>query len=85
VIEALAMGIPVVAIGTYNKFVEDGVNGYLFPKFNAAKIAEKIIYLSKHPEVAERIKRANIEKAKRLFDGHINAVKVEAVYDSVLK
>lgn len=85
VIEALAMGIPVVAIGNYNKFVEDGVNGYLFQKFNAAKIAEKIIYLSKHPEVAERIKRANIEKAKRLFDGHINAVKVEAVYDSVLK
>jgi glycosyltransferase involved in cell wall biosynthesis len=85
VIEALAMGIPVIAIGTYDKFVEEGVNGYLFPEFDAEKIAEKIIYLSKHPEVAQRIKRANIEKAKRLFDGHINAVKVEAVYDSVLK
>ena len=58
---------------------------HVFRQLNASKIAEKIIYLSEHPEVAQSIKRANIEKAKRLFDGHINAVKVEAVYDSVLK
>jgi colanic acid/amylovoran biosynthesis glycosyltransferase len=85
VIEALRMGIPIIAIGTYSKFVEDGVNGYLLPEFDAEKIAQKIIYLSGHPEVTEGIKRANIEKAKRLFNGHTNASKVEAVYDSILK
>ena len=85
VIEAIAIGIPVIAVGTYNKFVEDGVNGYLFSEFDAEKIAKKISYLSEHPEAAERLKRANIEKAKRLFDGRTNAIKVEAVYESVLK
>ena len=47
--------------------------------------AGRIIYLSRHPEVIERMRKANIEKAKRLFDGPINASKVAAIYDSVIK
>ena len=48
------------------------------------RIGEKIIYLSKHPEVIERMKGANIRKAKKLFDRHTNAAKVAAVYDSLI-
>ena len=54
-------------------------------EFDAEKIAEKIIYLSEHPEVVERMRKANIEKAKRLFDGPTNAGKVAAIYDSLIK
>jgi len=61
------------------------VNGYLFPKFDAEKIAEKIIYLYEHPEVVERMRKANIEKAKRLFDGPTNAAKVMEIYKSLIK
>lgn len=84
VIEALAMGKPVLAIGTYDKFVEDGVNGYLFPEFDAEEIAKKIIYLKEHSEVRERMRKANIEKARRLFDGPSNARKVMEIYERLL-
>ncbi|MDY7035580.1 MAG: glycosyltransferase, partial [Thermodesulfobacteriota bacterium] len=85
IIESLTYGKPVITIGTYDKFIEDGVNGYLFPEFDAEKIAEKIIFLSEHPEVCEKMRKANIEKAKRLFDGPTNASKVAAIYDSLIK
>jgi glycosyltransferase involved in cell wall biosynthesis len=85
VIEALALGKPVVAIGSYDKFVEDGVNGFLFPEFDAEAIAQKIIYLSAHPEIVDSMKAANIEKARRLFDGPTNAAKIEAIYEKLAR
>jgi glycosyltransferase involved in cell wall biosynthesis len=85
VIEAIALGKPVIAIGRYDKFVEDGVNGYLLPEFDAKEIAEKIVFLLEHPEVVEKMGNANREKANKLFDGTRNAGKVAAVYDSVLQ
>lgn len=80
VIEALAMGKPVIAIGSYDKFVEDGVNGFLLPEFDAEEIAQRIIHLSTHPELIERMRQANIEKARRLFHGPTNSAKVETIY-----
>ena len=41
VIEAFALGKPVIAIGTYTKFIEDGINGYLFSEYNADKIGRQ--------------------------------------------
>ncbi len=84
IIEAMAYGKPVLATGIYDNFVQNGVNGYLFPEFDAKKIGEKIIYLSEHPKVVEKMRKENIEKAKRLFDGPTNAAKVAAIYDSIL-
>jgi len=85
IIEAMVHGKPIITTGTYNKFVEDRVNGYLFPEFDAEKIAEKIIYLSKNPEVIEKMGKANIEKAKKLFDGPTNAAKVMSIYESLIR
>jgi len=85
IIEAMAYGKPVLATGSYDKFVEDGVNGYLFPEFDPERIAKKIIYLSEHPEVVVRMRDNNINKAKRLFDGPTNSAKVAAIYDSLIK
>ena len=85
IIEALTLGKPVIAIGNYDKFIEDGINGYLLPEFNIEEIAEKIIYLAGHPEVTATMKKANTKKAKRLFDGTTNAAKVAAIYDSLIK
>ena len=84
IIEALATGKPVIAIGTYDRFVEDGVNGFLLAEFDPAKIAEKIVYLSKHREVVEKMKVANIKKARDLFDGPTNSAKLGAIYDSLI-
>jgi len=85
VIEAMAYGKPVIATGQYNQFVEDGINGYLFPEYDPRGIAEKIIYLRDHPEVRERMRDANRQKARRLFDGPSNAARVAAIYESLLE
>ncbi len=45
---------------------------------------EKIIYLSKYPEVVERMRKANIEKANRLFDGPTNAAKVAVFLTAII-
>jgi glycosyltransferase involved in cell wall biosynthesis len=84
IIEALAFGKPVIATGSYDKFVEDGTNGYLFPKFDAEGIAEKICYLADNPNVVRKMGRANIEKANRLFNGRQNAGRMTAVYESIM-
>jgi glycosyltransferase involved in cell wall biosynthesis len=84
VIEAMAHGKPVIATGSYDRFVEDGINGYLFSEYDSQAIAEKIVFLFDHPEAVETMAIANREKARQLFDGTQNAKKVAAVYDSVL-
>lgn len=84
VIEAMAQGKPVIAMGNYSKFVESGLNGYLFSEFDPEKVAEAIVYLSKHPDVVDRMAESNVRKARNLFDGFSNASKVSAVYDELL-
>lgn len=85
VIEAMAHGKPVIATGIYDRFVEDGINGYLFSEYDSRAIAEKIIYLQDHPEVRERMGEANRQKARRLFNGPSNAARVASIYESLLE
>lgn len=81
IIEAMASGKPVVAIGSYDKYIRNGVNDYLLSEFNAEKFAEKIAYLSAHPEIAEKMGRDNKEKAEALFNGPANIHKITDIYD----
>jgi len=85
IIEALTYGKPVIAIGTYDTFVQNGVNGFLLVEFSATETAKRIVFLAEHPQVVERMRVANIEKAKKLFDGRTNGGKVAAIYDSIMK
>ncbi len=49
VIEAMAMGLPVVAIGTFDRFVENDRTGILFPEFNAGAMASALADLADDP------------------------------------
>lgn len=49
VLEAMAMGVPVLACGTYEKFVRPGVSGYLYPNgedFDPSLVARDIAALA---------------------------------------
>jgi glycosyltransferase involved in cell wall biosynthesis len=85
IIEAMAYGKPVLATGAYEGFVEHGVNGFLHPQYDTKKIVDDLVFLAGHPEVVERIGKANREKAKQLFDATSNAAKLARIYESLLR
>ena len=47
------------------------------------RLADKIIYMSKNPEVLEKMKAANYQKSNILFDGKVNAKKVMEIYKAL--
>lgn len=83
IIEAMMCGRPIISLGTYEKFVENGKNGYLLPEFNASEVAEKIAYLSANPEIAHRMGEAGRNKAEAFFDAEKNIAELERVYKKI--
>lgn len=70
VIEAQAMGIPVVTsdAGGLPENVEDGVTGFVVPRRDPRAMAEKIILLVRDPALRSRMGAAGRERVKTHFD-----------------
>ncbi len=69
VIEAITMGVPVLATGTFDKIVEPGVNGYLFESFDARSVAERLVELAANKTLWQRLSRAAREKGEIEYSG----------------
>ena len=61
VIDAMAIGIPVVATDTspggVRLLIDDGVNGFIVPCGDYVKLAEKVIFLLDNPEIADKFSK----------------------------
>jgi glycosyltransferase involved in cell wall biosynthesis len=70
IMEAMASGLPVVAtpVGAIPSLITDGVNGYLVPVNDAAKLAEALAKLLDDPTAALRMGRANTAKLREQYD-----------------
>ncbi len=83
--EALAMGIPVVS--TYHadipEIVRDGVNGFLVPEKNAGALAEKLIQLIERPESWGAMGGAGREHVMKHFNAAIQFEKLLQIYASL--
>ena len=68
-IEAMAAGTPVIGAnsGGTKEIIEEGVTGYLVSPQNPLEIAEKMIELHKHPELARKIGDNGRRTAKEKF------------------
>ncbi len=84
IMEALAAGIPVITIGVFQGFVEDGVNGFVDETFDVAQIADHLCALAGDPERRMAIATENRAKARRMFDGSARARDIEAIYEQIL-
>lgn len=86
-IEAMAMEKPIVAynIRGVRDLVEDGVNGFLAPFGDVNGLAEKIIYLMEHPEVAEEMGKKGREKVEREFSLNVILPQMEKLYREMLE
>lgn len=86
VTEAMAMEKPIVAynIRGVRDLVEDGVNGFLVPFRDVEALAEKIIYLMKHSEVAKEMGKKGREKIEREFSLNMILPQMEKLYKEIL-
>jgi glycosyltransferase involved in cell wall biosynthesis len=46
IIEAMAAGIPVLTVGSWNRFVEHGMTGIMHPEFDASAMAGDLAHLA---------------------------------------
>jgi len=84
--EAMACGMPVVItdFGDNGKWVEDGVNGFLFPLRDSRSLAEKIVYLIENPEIRREFGaggRAVIEERNNYYR---EMEKMEIIYKDLI-
>jgi glycosyltransferase involved in cell wall biosynthesis len=83
-IEALAAGVPVLTLGSFEDFVTNGVNGFIDESFDADRMADNLVALADSPETRQAMHKANRRKARMLFAGEARARDVAAIYRSVL-
>jgi phosphatidyl-myo-inositol alpha-mannosyltransferase len=81
-IEAMAAGLPVVAsdIPGYREVVEDGVEGFLVPPGDPARLAEAALRVLDDPELATRLGEAGRTRAGE-FDWEVVATRLESIYE----
>jgi colanic acid/amylovoran biosynthesis glycosyltransferase len=69
VIEAMSMGLPVVAsdAGGLPENVQDGETGLIVPRRDARAIAEALVMMARNPTLRERMSAAGKHRVRRLF------------------
>jgi len=84
VIEAMALGVPVLSHGTYDRFVRSGETGCLLPAWDPEGYADVIDDLSANRERCSRLSEGARARARGLFDPERYARSVEAVYREMM-
>ena len=69
ILEGLAAGLPVFSTGTYDRFVEDGVTGFLQPQFDKVKLAQRILQLADDRESSRALGAAGQIRVQQLCNG----------------
>lgn len=85
ILEAMGMGLPVVAtdVGGVPRLVENGISGYLCEPGNAEAIAYAIVNLLEHPEM---LLRMGVEAKARAASRSVEAYgeRLKAIYDDLI-
>ena len=80
IIEALGLGRPVVTLGTWNKLVEHGRTGFIFPEFDGPSVVEGILRLADDRELCRRLGDAGRERIATLCNGPERAAQLLEVW-----
>lgn len=85
-LEAMACGTPVIgtAVGGIKSTVVDGETGYLVPPNDPAALAERLAWLHRNPQLAQRLGWAGMRRAYQQFTWRSVAASIAGVYESVL-
>lgn len=83
--EAMAAGLCVVATHEAGFPIEDGVNGCVVPGKNSEAVAQKILWLMKHPDDIDRMGTAAAELIRTEYTWEKYAENVKKVYDELIE
>ncbi len=83
--EAMAAGKPAIGtrIGGIPEIIRDGVTGFILPPKDPNALAERILYFTRHPEVARKFGEAARRWCKRKHDSRIIASQFDQFYRSL--
>ncbi|HEX9971119.1 MAG TPA: glycosyltransferase family 4 protein [bacterium] len=84
-LEAMACGLPVVCTPEGSgEYIEDGVNGFIFPFKDANKLAEQVNYLFEHRDLAHEFGAFNRTKVETELTLPVIAKQIQTIYEDVL-
>ncbi|MBP7055544.1 MAG: glycosyltransferase family 4 protein [Candidatus Omnitrophica bacterium] len=85
-IEAMALSKPVIATRVPGPadIVVDGQTGFLVPPGDVKAMADKIVYLLDHPDVAKKMGEAGRERAESVFNIKHTVRQIESIYEELL-
>jgi D-inositol-3-phosphate glycosyltransferase len=86
-VEAMACGTPVVgtAVGGIKTTVVDGETGYLVPPSDPETLAERLAWLHRHPQAAQRMGWAGMRRAYQNFTWRNVATQVANIYENAIE
>ncbi len=87
VLDALGLGRPVVAFDTEDVklALSDGETGLIVPNGDVGGLAERVVYLLRHPDVGKRLGEAGQRLVLERFDFGVLAHRLEEFYQGVLE
>lgn len=80
IIEALAAGRPVLTVGSYDRFVENGVTGILQREFDDESLADDIVALADDRPAIARMGREAVRRVASLCDGPARAADLRSFW-----
>jgi glycosyltransferase involved in cell wall biosynthesis len=84
ILEAMALGKPVIAIGKYDRFVETGATGILLDAFGADAMAETIVQLLDDRSRLHVMALNAASRAARLCDGKARAAELVEMWRTAI-
>ena len=87
VLEAMAMGLPVVAthVGGTPELVQEGITGFLVPPKEPEAIAEKLMILLENQELRREMGRAGRKHIERYFTVEKMVEKTDRLFECVIR
>lgn len=83
VIEALGAGLPVIATGSYNRFVESDKTGMLLANYSADEVAKIILNLTENPSLVKQFGDAAELRIKNLCNGSKRASELANIWSKI--
>ena len=80
ILEGMAWGKPVIALGTYNKFVENNMTGFLYSEWDPGLVCAGIHKLIDNPGLVTRMGAEGRNRVSKFCDGRRSARMVENIW-----